>query len=180
MPLEIERKFLVIAEDWRALARRAQRCRQGYLSRPPGLTVRVRRMGETASLTVKGPRDGIAREEFEYPIPVQDAEAMLRLCTTPLVRKVRHEVPCGGRTWVVDEYQGRAKGLVVAEVELDAPDEAVEAPGWLGAEVTHDMRYRNWAIAMGALLTSAARPTRKPSDPRSSPWPSPFPSASPA
>jgi adenylate cyclase len=143
MPVEIERKFLVVGEGWRSLAQWRQRFRQGYLSRGPGTTVRVRLAGQAAFLTVKG--DGlIARAEFEYAIPAEHAEAMLaNLCEPPLIEKTRHEVWHAGLLWQVDEFHGDSEGLVVAEVELRAADQAVELPDWVGREVTGDMAYRN-------------------------------------
>ncbi len=143
MPVEIERKFLVAGDGWRSLSRSSQRFRQGYLSLGPGPTVRVRRAGPIALITVKG--DGrIARPEFEYEIPVEDAEAMLDgLCHRPLVEKTRHEVWHAGLLWQVDEFEGANDGLVVAEVELASADQPVPLPGWLGREVTDDPGYRN-------------------------------------
>jgi adenylate cyclase len=117
--------------------------RQGYLSRTPGCTVRVRRAGAKAFLTVKGPRPGIARSEFEYEIPVIDAEELLGLCANPLIEKHRHLVEHDGHTWEVDEFLGANAGLLVAEIELDAPDEPFSFPPWAGEEVTLDARYLN-------------------------------------
>lgn len=144
MPLEIERKFLVSGDGWRPLARSRQRFRQGYLSRGPETTVRVRLVaGQAAFLTVKG-EGRIARAEFEYAIPLADAEAMLAgLCRPPLIEKTRHDVLHAGLLWHVDEFHGGNDGLVLAEVELGAADQPVELPGWVGREVTGDMAYRN-------------------------------------
>lgn len=143
MPVEIERKFLVVGDAWRPHARSSQRYRQGYLSLGPGPIVRVRRAGPVAFVTIKG--DGrIARPEFEYRVPVEDAEAMLAgLCHRPLVEKTRHEVPHAGLLWHVDEFEGGNGGLVLAEVELASVDQAVRLPAWVGREVTDDQRYRN-------------------------------------
>src|SRR3712207_607870 len=118
MPVEIERKFLVVGDGWKPLARSSQRLRQGYLSLGPGPTVRVRRAGPMAFITVKG--DGqIARPEFEYEVPVEDAEAMLaHLCHRPLIEKTRHEVWHSGLLWQLDVFEGDHDGLVLAEVEL--------------------------------------------------------------
>lgn len=143
MPVEIERKFLVVGDGWRRLSRSSERYRQGYLSLGPGPTVRVRRAGPVAFVTVKG--DGrIARPEFEYEIPVADAEAMLaELCHRPLVEKTRHEVWHAGVLWHVDEFEGGNGGLVMAEVELAAVDQPLRLPDWVGREVTGDLAYRN-------------------------------------
>ncbi len=148
MGLEIERKFLVIGESWRAAALDGRRVRQGYLSTTPGRTVRVRTLGTAAFLTVKGRREGLGRAEFEYPIPPEDAAYMLDvLCQQPLVEKTRYHVPVAGLTWEVDEFTGENAGLVIAEVELERPDQAVELPAWAGAEVSTDYRYTNVYLA---------------------------------
>lgn len=156
MPVEIERKFLVVGDGWRALSRSSQWYRQGYLARGPGPTVRVRRAGSIAFITVKG--DGqVARPEFEYAIPVEDAEAMLAdLCLRPLVEKMRHEVWHAGLLWHVDEFEGGNKGLVLAEVELASVDQCVELPAWAGREVTDDPGYRNSELSRQPLRDRAA------------------------
>lgn len=143
MPTEIERKFLVVDDRWRASARSSEFLRQGYLPNAPGATVRVRRAGPFAFLTVKG--EGIvARPEFEYPIPIGDAEALLAsLCRPPLIEKTRHDVWHDGLVWHVDEFHSGNQGLVLAEVELQAVDQAVSLPLWVGREVTGDPAYRN-------------------------------------
>jgi adenylate cyclase len=152
MPVEIERKFLVVGDAWRAGSGPGQRFCQGYLAADAagGATVRVRRAGPEAFLTVKGPGDGdggLARPEFEYPIPVEDAERMLAsLCRRPLIEKTRHEVAHAGHLWHVDEFGGDNAGLVLAEVELDHPGQEVALPPWAGEEVTADPRYRNSAL----------------------------------
>jgi CYTH domain-containing protein len=147
--LEIERRFLVDGDGWRALAGPPQRIVQGYLARGDHATIRVRKIGETgAVVTVKGPRRGPARAEFEYPIPAADADAMLAdLCAGPLVEKDRHALRYAGQVWVVDVYRGDAEGMVVAEVELEHPRQAVRLPDWIGREVTGDPRFGNQALA---------------------------------
>ena len=150
MATEIERKFLVAGDAWRAAAGPGIAYRQGYLSAgaDAGCTVRVRIGGERAYLTVKGPATGPARDEYEYPIPVADAAEILeRLCAGGTVEKVRHRVPFAGRTWEVDVFTGENAPLVVAEVEIESTDAAVALPPWVGAEVTDDPRYTNAALA---------------------------------
>ena len=142
MALETERKFLVISEAWRPLGK-AVPYAQGYLSRGSGRTVRVRIAGEKAYLTIKGPVIGITREEFEYPIPIEDARTMLPLCDGPVIEKTRTTIPIGSHLWEVDEFQGSNAGLLLAEVELSQPDEPVALPAWVGLEVTGDPRYFN-------------------------------------
>lgn len=149
MAREVERKFLVAGDGWRAGAR-GVRYRQGYLSAGElaGCTVRVRVAGERAFLTIKGPAAAGARDEYEYPIPVADAEEMLsRLAAGGIVEKTRHRVPFAGRTWEVDEFAGENAPLVMAEVELARIDEKVALPPWTGREVTDDPRYTNAALA---------------------------------
>ena len=150
MAKEIERKFLVAGDAWRAGAAPGIAYRQGYLSAgsDAGCTVRVRLGGGRAYVTIKGPAAGAARDEYEYPIPPTDAAEMLeRLCAGGTVEKVRHLVPFAGRTWEVDEFGGENAPLVVAEVEIESVDAAVKLPPWLGAEVTDDPRYTNAALA---------------------------------
>jgi adenylate cyclase len=143
MGVEIERKFLVAGNAWRAVGEPAL-MRQGYLSLDPERTVRVRIEGSSAMLTIKGKNRGATRGEWEYPIPVAEAAELLdTLCQQPLVEKIRHRIPSGPHTWEVDEFLGANAGLVVAEIELGSENEAFEKPEWLGAEVTHDSRYFN-------------------------------------
>lgn len=147
MPQEIERKFLVLDERWREGAT-GERLIQGYLSAAVRCSVRVRVAGDQAWLTIKGKIEGISRPEYEYPIPVADAEAMLgSLCELPTIDKVRYRIPLGCHVWEVDEFSGANAGLVVAEIELDAEDEAFVRPPWLGVEVTQDRRYLNSHLA---------------------------------
>jgi CYTH domain-containing protein len=145
--VEIERRFLVTGPGWRAQAGEGVRYCQGYLA-DGDTKVRIRRAGDAASITVKGPRDGIARAEFEYAIPVEDAEEMLRtLCQRPVLEKTRHEVSHGGHLWEIDVYAGLNAGLVLAEVELSHVDEQVVLPHWAGEEVTGDPRYSTGILA---------------------------------
>ncbi len=147
MPSEIERKFLVRGGGWRAQGT-PERYRQGYLRTAGPATVRVRIAGEHGFLTIKGPTLGITRSEFEYEIPLADAQALLdTLCDRPQIEKLRYRIAAGAHTWEVDEFLGDNAGLVVAEIELGAEDEPFERPEWLGDEVTADPRYRNSALA---------------------------------
>lgn len=146
MSVEIERKFLVNSGAWHSEASRSIRIAQGYLCTDPERTVRVRLKGEQGFLTIKGRNDGITRAEFEYEIPLADAEALLKLCPQ-LLDKTRHLVEHAGHTWEVDEFHGDNAGLIVAEIELGSVDEAYARPDWLGAEVSHDPRYFNSALS---------------------------------
>ena len=151
MGIEIERKFLVVGDDWRQAP--AVAYAQGYLNRDKQRTVRVRIAQDLAWLTVKGASNGPTRAEFEFAIPLDDARQMLALCDGPLVRKQRRVVVHAGATWEIDEFEGDNAGLVVAEIELASEDEAFEAPAWLGAEVTHDARYFNSNLATAPFAT---------------------------
>lgn len=141
MATEIERKFLVRGEGWRQAA--PLEIRQGYLNRDKRRTVRVRISGKQGYLTVKGMAEGLARPEFEYEIPLRDAEQVLLLCDGPLLEKRRHVLTHAGMTWEVDEFLGENAGLLVAEIELDSEHQSFERPDWLHTEVTGDPRYLN-------------------------------------
>lgn len=141
MGIEIERKFLVCGQGWRQ--GKAQRYSQGYLNRAAERTVRVRIAGEQAFLTIKGRSQGASRLEFEYPVPLADAQALLQLCEGPLIEKTRYTLEQDGLRWEVDEFHGENAGLVLAEVELASEDQTITRPDWLGEEVTGDERYYN-------------------------------------
>jgi adenylate cyclase len=148
MAVEIERKFLVKNDAWRAQVDSEARIMQGYLANNANATVRVRVKGDAAFLTIKGATQGASRSEFEYPIPVADAEAMLsELAVFPPVDKVRHQIRVGTHVWELDLFHGENDGLVMAEVELSAEDESFEMPEWAGEEVTADPRYYNVNLA---------------------------------
>jgi CYTH domain-containing protein len=143
MGTEIERKFLVSDESWRADAHGAP-CRQGYLTVGPPVAVRVRLMGGQATLNVKKSTINVVRDEFEYAIPLEDAEAMLNgLCEGWIVEKTRYKVEFSGRVWEIDVFDGANQGLVVAEIELRDETEPFPSPPWLGEEVSGDPRYLN-------------------------------------
>ena len=144
MAVEIERKFLVKNEQWRESVIAETRLRQGYLTTGEGSTVRVRIDGERAYLTVKGATVGIRRFEFEYEIPLPDAELLLeQVALKPQVEKIRYQVRCGKHIWDLDLFLGENHGLVLAEIELEAENETFELPGWAGEEVSDDPRYHN-------------------------------------
>lgn len=143
MSLEIERKFLVRDDRWRAMAP-GVRLRQGYLSSHPDRIVRVRIEGAAAQITIKGRTVGATRGEWEYPIPLEDAALFLdRLCEQPVIDKTRYRIVYQGMTWEVDEFHGDNAGLVVAEIELTSEEQPFAKPDWVGEEVTHDRRYFN-------------------------------------
>ncbi|HET7267145.1 MAG TPA: CYTH domain-containing protein [Oleiagrimonas sp.] len=150
MSIEIERKFLVTGEGWRTMASASMRMEQGYLVDVAALTqglarssVRVRIAGDAAWLNVKQAKAGIERLEFEYAVPLADAEIMLRELCNGRVEKIRHLVVIEGHAFEVDEFLGRNAGLVVAELELPSADTPFPRPAWLGADVSHLERYYN-------------------------------------
>jgi adenylate cyclase len=143
MPREIERKFLVTSDDWRALAHRRQRMSQGYLASGERISVRVRIAGDESWLNIKSGGLVASRLEYEYAIPVAEARELLALAAGPIIDKTRHFVTHGGFEWEVDEFHGDNAGLVVAELELDSEDQEFPVPPWLGIEVTHLKRYYN-------------------------------------
>lgn len=145
MASEIERKFLVQGDGWRAGD--PQRLRQCYLNRDKERTVRVRIAGDKAFLTIKGMSRGATRAEFEYEIPMQDAQQMLELSDGPILEKIRHVLVHEGSRWEVDEFLGDNAGLVIAEIELQSEDQSFSRPSWLGKEVTNDNRYYNSNLA---------------------------------
>jgi len=154
MAIEIERKFLVTGDGWRDAAHAVIPMAQGYINDMGALdrgtqqaSVRVRIEGQGAALNLKSRTLGRSRQEFEYPIPVEDARALLALCVGGLIDKRRYLVQHEGLLWEVDEFLGDNAGLVVAEVELEHPDQVVSLPSWVGEEVTDDARYYNVALA---------------------------------
>jgi len=147
MGVEIERKFLVESEAWRDEVASHSDIRQGYLAVTGGNTVRVRIKDDAAFLTVKSAGPAIRRQEFEYPIPLNDAEALLALRCGRLIEKRRHVVPHGALRFEVDVFSGDLAGLVIAEIELPDETTAFVRPAWLGEEVTDDPRYANASLA---------------------------------
>jgi adenylate cyclase len=148
MSLEIERKFLLSSDTWRLGAHDSERLCQGYLNNETQCSVRVRTSGDQAWLNIKGATIGAQRQEFEYKIPLADAQEMLNTLTLkPIIEKVRHLVNVGRHVWEIDEFEGDNAGLVVAEIELEHPDEAFDKPDWIGEEVTHDVRYYNTSLS---------------------------------
>lgn len=143
MGKEIERKFLVKGDSWRAQSH-GKRYRQGYLSTVKERTVRVRTAGDKAYMTVKGLTQGASRAEYEYEIPFTDATEMLdTLCERPIIEKTRYRLPQDDIVWEIDEFEGDNRGLIVAEVELKDEHQSVRMPDWIGQEVTDDPRYFN-------------------------------------
>ena len=147
MGIEIERKFLINLDKWFPPDNGLIYC-QGYLNTINGNTVRVRIVGNQGYLTLKGKTKGAKRTEFEYLIPLEDAEEMLNtLCDRPLIEKIRYKIVIGKLTWEIDEFLGDNQGLILAEVELQTETQEISFPEWIGEEVTHDLRYYNSNLA---------------------------------
>jgi len=143
MATEIERKFLLLNDDWKNLASGTV-YRQGYISTDEKSTVRVRVIGDKGFLTIKGKSVGISRMEYEYEIPVADAKTLLEeLCAKPLIDKKRYRIDYKGFIYEVDEFFADNEGLVVAEIELTSESQQFARPPWLGREVSDDSRYFN-------------------------------------
>jgi CYTH domain-containing protein len=143
MPREIERKFLVTSNQYRHLSKGIY-YQQGYLSTAKERSVRIRIANGKGFLTIKGISKGATRKEYEYEIPVADAQEILNdLCVKPMIEKYRYTVDHKGFTWEVDEFIGDNEGLVIAEIELNTEDQIFIKPEWIGEEITHDPRFYN-------------------------------------
>jgi adenylate cyclase len=148
MPIEIERKFLVRSEAWRTQAERGERLVQGYLANTPFSSIRVRMAGEQAWLNIKQAVLGVRRAEYDYRIPVSDAQELLTLCEGHLIEKTRYHVRCAGQLWEVDVFGGDNEGLTTGEIELQSVDQPFERPAWLGADISDDARYYNNMLSL--------------------------------
>jgi adenylate cyclase len=144
MATEIERKFLLRDDGWRAEADDGEAICQGYLAGSEKSSIRVRVAGDKANLNIKSAKLDVTRQEYEYDIPLAEANELLNtLCEGPLIEKIRYHVRHGNHLWEVDVFGGDNDGLVVAEIELASTEEAFEKPDWLGEEVSNDKRYYN-------------------------------------
>ncbi len=147
MGIEIEKKFLLRNDDWRQYADTGTPFRQGYLTGSERSSVRTRIEGDKANLNIKSATLGIRRQEFEYPIPLEDAKILLAtLCQKPLIEKTRYHVIYADHVWEIDVFEGDNAGLTVAEIELVDENEAFARPDWLGKEVSDDPRYYNVSL----------------------------------
>jgi CYTH domain-containing protein len=147
MALEIERRFRVSGHAWRASVDRSTRITQGYLAITASAVIRVRVRDDKGYVTIKS-RDGkLAREEFEYPIPLEDARSLLNLCGQQILEKTRHEVTYAGYCWEIDEYFEPFENLIIAEVELQSESEDPPRPPWVGEDITYDGSFSNAALA---------------------------------
>jgi adenylate cyclase len=147
MAVEIERRFRLSSDAWRASVVRSSRITQGYLAITELSVIRVRVRDTAGYVTIKSRDGGVAREEYEYAIPLDDARALLRLCGLKVLEKIRHEVTHAGYLWEIDEYLEPLKDLVLAEVEMQSEAEDPPRPPWIGEEITHDGSFSNAALA---------------------------------
>ena len=148
MPQEIERKFLVTGSEWKRYVERSIRIRQSYLALTEAVSIRVRIVDDrSAYLTIKSAEQEMARAEFEYPIPISDAEELMEIGTGLMIAKRRHFVPLGDDRWEVDVFDGDREGLILAEIELPAIDAEFDRPDWIGDEVTGNPAYYNSNLA---------------------------------
>ena len=152
MPLEIERKFLLVSDDYKLNAK-AVDIKQAYLSADENMAVRVRVEGIQASINIKSKKSERVNHEFEYVIPLDEAQSLIRMSLYSIIEKTRHIVEYKGKTWEVDEFHGDNAGLTVAEIELDDENEEFEKPPWLGEEVTADYRYLNSNLAISPFCS---------------------------
>ena len=142
--MEIERKFLVNKEKWELVSKPSpKRIVQAYLVRTPEKTIRVRIKDEKGFLTIKGPTVGISRSEFEYEIPLNEANELIEQFADKIIEKYRFEITIGNHLWEVDEFHGKLEGLMIAEIELTSEDEAFEKPDWVTEDVSMDQQYFN-------------------------------------
>ena len=149
MAIEIEHKFLLANDDWREQIIRSIKYRQGYLNSQATCSIRIRISDDHAWLNIKSATIGTHRNEYEYEIPIPDAnEIVQNLCRKPIIEKTRHFVIDDGNTWEIDEFDGDNLGLIVAEIELSEIGKPFSKPHWLGEEVTHDLRYYNNKLAI--------------------------------
>jgi adenylate cyclase len=147
MAIEIERRFRVSSDAWRTSVAHSTRITQGYLAITEYSVIRVRVRDAKGYVTIKSRDGGIARQEFEYAIPLDDAGSLLKLCGQRILEKIRHEVTYAGYCWEIDEYLEPFENLIIAEVELQSEGEDPPRPPWIGDEITHDGSFSNAALA---------------------------------
>lgn len=148
MATEIEHKYLVVDDSYKALASERHHITQGYLSRAHGRTVRIRLVDDHAVITIKGTNQGATRLEFEYPIPVADARQLLEMCEAPIIEKTRHIVIDHSNRWEVDEFHGSLEGFTLAELEIPSEDYRYPLPSFVGENVTDNPHYYNSQLGL--------------------------------
>lgn len=147
MAKEIECKYLVVDDSFKKSSTKKLHIVQGYLSTDPEATIRVRICDSNAFITIKGINKGAVRDEWEYPIPIDDAKEIMKCCKNRLIDKIRYIVPYKGKIWEIDEFHGKHHGLILAEIELDDENETVAIPPFVGKDVTGDAAYYNSVLA---------------------------------
>lgn len=150
MPVEIERKFLV---SGKLPIQEGTEIQQAYLCLDPERTIRVRIDDGAATLNIKGKTKGISRQEFEYGIPLEEAQELMKLALGHVIHKTRMRLPQGQHLWEIDVFQGANDGLIVAEIELESEDTPIDLPDWIGEDVSHDPRYLNACLAQAPFST---------------------------
>lgn len=150
MMIEIERKFLVTSDVFKAESFKKTRITQGFLSTDPERVVRVRVKGNQGFLTIKGLSNtkGTSRFEWEKEIKLEEAESLLKICKKGVIDKTRYEVKVANHIYEIDEFFDDNKGLIIAEIELESEEETFEKPNWLGKEVTGDVKYYNSQLSI--------------------------------
>ncbi len=142
--MEIERKFLIHRKLWDAVVKPSpKKIVQAYLVNTTEKTIRVRIKGDQGFITIKGPTKGISRSEFEYEIPLIDAEALIQQFAEKVINKDRYEIHFDGKLWEIDVFHGKLEGLILAEIELESEEETFSTPEWIAEEVSHDVEYFN-------------------------------------
>ena len=152
MPLEIERKFLVNSDDYK-LSAKSVNIKQAYLSVDKNMAIRVRVEGIQASINIKSKKSERVNHEFEYVVPLDEAQSLIKMSPYPIIEKTRYVVEYKGKSWEVDEFHGDNEGLTVAEIELDEENEEFDMPPWLGEEVTANSRYLNSSLAKKPFIS---------------------------
>ena len=148
MPTEIEHKYLVNTAEWsRVLPEKSTVIKQGYIYSAPDKTLRIRTTGDKGFITIKGKTVGASRPEFEYEIPITDAQELLTSFCSQLIEKTRHLITYDHKTWEVDVFEGLNAGLIIAEIELEQEQELYQLPIWVGQDVTFDVKYTNAQLA---------------------------------
>ena len=161
MSFEIERKFLVLGDNWQRLATGRSSIRQAYLSSNGKASIRVRIKGDgTATLSIKSRPVDLRRLELEYAIPTLEAEALMQLRQSSVIEKVRYVIPHGELAWEVDVFEGDNLGLVIAEIELRHERQQIELPPWIGTEVTGQQQYYNSALVQRPFCSWSQRETQ--------------------
>lgn len=154
MPTEIEHKYLVDESLWKNITPgKSVQVRQAYLLTDPDKTIRVRTKGEKGFITIKGRTTGASRPEFEYEIPLDEANELISRFCSNLIEKTRHYVAHEGKLWEVDVFEGLNAGLIVAEIELGSEEELYAKPVWVGMNVTRDAKYANSNLTMKPYST---------------------------